>query len=60
MPAVDRRAEGFRQVRLPDVEIELDEPIDAYDAYKRKVDTKDGAPIEVGLANPGMEKVANI
>ena len=28
--------------------------------YKRKVVTKDGAPIEVGLANPAMEKVANI
>lgn len=28
--------------------------------YKRKVVTKDGAPIEVGLANPGMEKVSNI
>ncbi len=28
--------------------------------YKRKVVTKDGAPIEVGLANPTMEKVANV
>jgi uncharacterized membrane protein len=28
--------------------------------YKRKVVTKDGAPIEVGLANPGMEKVSNV
>jgi len=28
--------------------------------YKRKVVTKDGAPIEVGLANPAMEKVANV
>ena len=28
--------------------------------YKRKVVTKDGAPIEVGLANPTVEKVANL
>jgi len=28
--------------------------------YKRKVVSKDGAPIEVGLANPAMEKVTNI
>lgn len=28
--------------------------------YKRTVVTKDGAPIEVGLSNPSMEKVANV
>ena len=28
--------------------------------YKRKVVTKDGAPIEVGLANPTVEKVSNL
>ena len=28
--------------------------------YKRTVVTKDGAPIEVDLANPTMEKVANL
>jgi uncharacterized membrane protein len=28
--------------------------------YKRTVLTKDGAPIEVGIANPSMEKVSNI
>jgi hypothetical protein len=28
--------------------------------YKRTVLTKDGAPIEVGLANPTMEKVTNV
>jgi len=28
--------------------------------YKRKVVTRDGAPIEVGLANPTVEKVANL
>ena len=28
--------------------------------YKRKVVTKDGAPIEVCLANPTMEKVSNV
>ena len=28
--------------------------------YKRKVLTKDGAPIDVNLANPTMEKVANV
>src|SRR5688572_13275866 len=28
--------------------------------YKRTVVTKDGAPIEVGLSNPTMEKVANL
>jgi len=28
--------------------------------YKRNVVTKDGAPIEVGLANPTVEKVANL
>jgi uncharacterized membrane protein len=28
--------------------------------YKRKVLTKDGAPIEVGLANPTVEKVSNL
>lgn len=28
--------------------------------YKRKVVTKEGAPIEVGLANPAMEKVSNL
>ncbi|MBL8577152.1 MAG: DUF502 domain-containing protein [Mesorhizobium sp.] len=28
--------------------------------YKRKVVTRDGKPIEVGLANPGMEKVSNL
>jgi hypothetical protein len=32
-------AEGFRQARLSDVEIEFDKPIEAYDAYERKVDT---------------------
>ncbi len=28
--------------------------------YKRKVVTREGAPIEVGIANPRMEKVANV
>ena len=28
--------------------------------YKRKVVTKDGAPIEVGLANPTVEKISNL
>lgn len=28
--------------------------------YKRNVVTKDGAPIEIGLANPTVEKVANL
>lgn len=28
--------------------------------YKRRVVTKDGAPIEVGLANPTVEKVSNL
>lgn len=28
--------------------------------YKRKVVTKDGKPLEVGLANPPMEKVSNL
>lgn len=28
--------------------------------YKRKVVTRDGKPIEVGLANPAMEKVSNL
>jgi hypothetical protein len=32
-------AEGFRKERLPEVVIELDEAIDARDAYDRKVDT---------------------
>lgn len=32
-------AEGFRQVRLPEVMIELDEPITAREAYDREVDT---------------------
>jgi len=32
-------AEGFRQVRLPEVEIEIDDPITSSDAYVRNVDT---------------------
>jgi uncharacterized membrane protein len=28
--------------------------------YKRKVVTKDGAPIEVGLANPTVENISNL
>jgi hypothetical protein len=32
-------AEGFRRTRLPEVAIERDEPINAIDAYDRRVDT---------------------